>query len=351
MPSSRRAPLRMAAWDRIPEDEKPFQRRLMEVFAGFTEHADDKAGRVIDEIEQHGLRDNTLDLLHLGRQRLVAPRARTARSASCWRRTASRPRSSSTSRRSNELGGLDVLGGPKTDNMYHAGWAWAGSTPYQGTKLRRLALRRHAQSDGGLAGRKRSSPTRRRVAVPSRQRHRPDDLRVSASRRRRSSTASRRIRSTASAWSTPLPIAKAPGRKTQFFEIMGSRAHLPRRLDRLGLRPAHSVGGRAPAGINEWSPDKDTWELYNLDAGLVPGQRPRRQEQPQKLAEMKELFVIEATRPTTSTRSAAASGRSGVRNGPRKTPRRSFTTREDVDAGCPNPAAPKLGTAQQPRDH
>ena len=35
----------------------------------------------------------------------------------------------------NELGGLDVLGSPKTDNMYHAGWAWAGSTPYKATKL------------------------------------------------------------------------------------------------------------------------------------------------------------------------------------------------------------------------
>ena len=28
-----------------------------------------------------------------------------------------------------------MLGGPKTDNMYHAGWGWAGSTPYKGTKL------------------------------------------------------------------------------------------------------------------------------------------------------------------------------------------------------------------------
>ena len=35
----------------------------------------------------------------------------------------------------NQLGGLDVLGSPKTDNQYHAGWAWAGSTPYKGTKL------------------------------------------------------------------------------------------------------------------------------------------------------------------------------------------------------------------------
>ena len=34
-----------------------------------------------------------------------------------------------------ELGGLDVLGSPKTDNQYHAGWGWAGSTPYKGTKL------------------------------------------------------------------------------------------------------------------------------------------------------------------------------------------------------------------------
>ena len=34
-----------------------------------------------------------------------------------------------------ELGGLDALGSHKTDNMYHAGWAWAGSTPYKGTKL------------------------------------------------------------------------------------------------------------------------------------------------------------------------------------------------------------------------
>ena len=29
----------------------------------------------------------------------------------------------------NELGGLDALGSPKTDNMYHAAWAWAGSSP------------------------------------------------------------------------------------------------------------------------------------------------------------------------------------------------------------------------------
>ncbi|WP_277996006.1 MULTISPECIES: sulfatase-like hydrolase/transferase [unclassified Rhizobium] len=35
----------------------------------------------------------------------------------------------------NRIGGLDALGTGNTDNMYHAGWAWAGGTPFKGTKL------------------------------------------------------------------------------------------------------------------------------------------------------------------------------------------------------------------------
>ena len=50
----------MPSWESIPEDEKPFQRRLMEVAAGFAEHVDVQAGRVIDEIDKLGYGDNTL---------------------------------------------------------------------------------------------------------------------------------------------------------------------------------------------------------------------------------------------------------------------------------------------------
>ena len=35
----------------------------------------------------------------------------------------------------DKIGGLAALGSPKTDNIYHAGWAWAGGAPYQYTKL------------------------------------------------------------------------------------------------------------------------------------------------------------------------------------------------------------------------
>ncbi len=55
-------PESMASWDSIPEEEKPFQRRLMEIFAGFTEHADAQVGRLLDEIESQGELDNTLVL-------------------------------------------------------------------------------------------------------------------------------------------------------------------------------------------------------------------------------------------------------------------------------------------------
>src|ERR1700728_248712 len=50
----------MPSWESIPEDERPFQRRLMEVAAGDAEHVDVLVGRVIDKIDQLGYGDNTL---------------------------------------------------------------------------------------------------------------------------------------------------------------------------------------------------------------------------------------------------------------------------------------------------
>jgi arylsulfatase A-like enzyme len=50
----------MPAWEDIPENERAFQARLMEVYAGFLEHTDVQVGRLIDELEARGIRDNTL---------------------------------------------------------------------------------------------------------------------------------------------------------------------------------------------------------------------------------------------------------------------------------------------------
>jgi arylsulfatase len=54
------------------------------------------------------------------------------------------------------------------------------------------------------------------------------------------------------------------------------------------------VPGR-PAGIEDWTPDKDTWELYHLDEDWTQA-RDLAAEHPEKLAELKEIFAIEAAR-------------------------------------------------------
>src|SRR4029079_4605025 len=51
---------KLASWDSLPHDAKPFQRRLMEVAAGYAEHVDVQVGRIADELDALGYADNTL---------------------------------------------------------------------------------------------------------------------------------------------------------------------------------------------------------------------------------------------------------------------------------------------------
>ena len=50
-----------------------------------------------------------------------------------------------------------------------------------------------------------------------------------------------------------------------------------------------------PPGIREWTPDDDAWELYNLDEDWSQA-HDLAEQMPEKLAQMKELFLIEATK-------------------------------------------------------
>jgi arylsulfatase len=56
----------MPAWDSIPAAQRPFQLRLMEIYAGFVEHVDAQVGKVIDELERLGVRDNTIVIYIFG---------------------------------------------------------------------------------------------------------------------------------------------------------------------------------------------------------------------------------------------------------------------------------------------
>ena len=124
----------MPGWDSIPESERPFQHRLMEVFAGFVEHVDTQAGKVVDELDRLGIRDNTIVIYIFGDNGAGAE-GQNGTISELLAQNGIPNTIQQQLAALNKLGGLDALGGPKTDNMYHAGWAWAGNTPFHHTKL------------------------------------------------------------------------------------------------------------------------------------------------------------------------------------------------------------------------
>ncbi|MEA3274333.1 MAG: arylsulfatase [Pseudomonadota bacterium] len=118
----------LAAWDSIPEDQRAFQQRLMEIFAGFVEHTDTEVGKLLAGIDARGLKENTLVFYIFGDNGSSAE----GQNGSISELLAQNQIANTIKQ---QIAALDKLGGPKTDNMYHAGWAWAGSTPFKSTKL------------------------------------------------------------------------------------------------------------------------------------------------------------------------------------------------------------------------
>ena len=166
----------MASWDSIPESQRPFQSRLMEVCAAYGEHADVQAGRIVDEIEALGYGDNTL-IFYLWGDNGTSAQGQEGTISELVAHNGIVTTIDQQLQALEELGGLDVLGGPKSDPIYHSGWAWAGSTPYKGTMIlagyfggtrNPMAIRWPARIQA------RSHPA---SAVSSLQRHRPDHLR------------------------------------------------------------------------------------------------------------------------------------------------------------------------------
>jgi arylsulfatase A-like enzyme len=124
----------MQAWADIPVDQRAFQARGMELFAGFVTHTDAQLGRLVDGLEARGLRDNTLILCIWGDNGSSAE----GQFGSISELLAQNNIPNTVEQQLaalQRLGGLEALGSPATDNMYHAGWAWAGSTPFRSTKL------------------------------------------------------------------------------------------------------------------------------------------------------------------------------------------------------------------------
>jgi arylsulfatase len=285
----------MASWESIPENEKPFQRRLMEVFAGFTEHADAQVGRIIEEIEAQDELDNTI-VFYIWGDNGSSSEGLAGTISEQLAQNGIPTKISEHLEALEELGGLDALGSPKTDNMYHAGWAWAGSTPYRGTKLQGAYF-------GGIRNPMAVSWPKeiKADAKPRSQFHHVIDVVPTvyellniAPPQVVNGFQQDDFDGTSMVYS--FDDAAASGqRTTQFFDIMASRGIYHDGWFASARGPREPWVGGIPPGIREWSPLKDRWELFHIDEDWTQSNDLAKQY-PEKLEEMKALFLTESAK-------------------------------------------------------
>ena len=295
----------MPAWDSIPAAQRPFQLRLMEIYAGFVEHVDVQAGKLIAELERQGIRDNTIVIYIFGDNGASAE----GQNGTISELLAQNGIPNTVDQQLaalEKIGGLDALGTAKTDSMYHAGWAWAGNTPFQNTKL-------VASHFGG---------TRNPMVISW-----PKGIKPDRTPRAQFSHVNDIVPTLYEVIGiTPPQVvdgfkqdpidgvslaytfndAKAPGRKhIQYFDNNGSRAIYQDGWVAATFGPLVPWLPGAP-GLADWDSAKDTWELYD-----IRGTSPRPTTLPRKSRNAWRICrrpSMRRPRPTKFIRWARASG-------------------------------------------
>ena len=282
----------MRSWDSIPEDQRAFQTRLMEVFAGFVEHTDHQVGELVAGLEKRGLRDNTIIFYIFGDNGSSSE----GQQGSISELLAQNQIPNTIEQQMaalDKLGGLPVLGSPKVDNMYHAGWAWAGSTPFKSTKL-------IASDFGG---------TRNPLVISWPKGIKPDKQMRSQFTHvvdiaptlyeilditpPKEVNGLEQVRIDGTSLAYTFENADAPNvKKEQFFDNNGSSGFYQDGWFAGTFGPL-IPWLNAQKGLADWDSAKDKWQLYKLDSDFSQSTDVSA-EHPEKLKELKERFLAVA---------------------------------------------------------
>ncbi|MCB0160620.1 MAG: sulfatase-like hydrolase/transferase, partial [Caldilineaceae bacterium] len=123
-------PDEIPAYDEMPEDIKPVLERQMEVYAGFLEHTDHHVGRLVDALERMEILDNTIIYYIMGDNGASAEGTLNGTLNELLIFNDIMGVETAESLKAN----LDKFGGPDSFGHYSYGWAHAMCTPYQWTK-------------------------------------------------------------------------------------------------------------------------------------------------------------------------------------------------------------------------
>jgi len=270
------------AWDELSADEQHLATRLMETYAGFAEHTDYHAGRLVDALEAMGVLDNTLVIYIAGDN---GASAEGTQSGTFNEMLTLNGVETSVE---EQLAHIDDIGTPNSYNHYPVGWAHAMDCPYQWTKQiashwggtrTGMAIRWPAgfQATGEVRNQFHHVidivPTILECAgLPE-----PDVV---------NGVTQKPIEGVSMAYTFDDPAA--PDRRTaQYFEMFGNRGIYHNGWSAV---TRHS---NLFSAAQDWS--EDVWELY--DGSTDWSQAVNLADQyPEKLAELQQLFLIEAAK-------------------------------------------------------
>ena len=278
-------PEEIPAWDDMPDDLKPVLARQMEVYAGFLEHTDHHVGRLIDALEELEILDDTLVYYIVGDNGASAE----GTPQGCFNELIVLNGAGGLETTEFMASKIDQFGTPEAYNHYAVGWAHAMDTPYQWTK-------QVASHWGG---------TRNGTIV-----HWPAGIKAKGEIRSQFSHVIDVAATVLDAAGIPAPTfvngvqqmplhgksmvptfddAEAPEhRETQYFEMFVNRGIYHKGWTAVTRHSMPWVATEMPAY------DDDVWELYGPDDWTQAHDLAA--EQPERLAELQRLFLIEAAR-------------------------------------------------------
>ncbi|WP_349863764.1 arylsulfatase [Leifsonia sp. WHRI 6310E] len=275
------------AWDDVPAERRPILSHQMEVYGAFLEYADHHTGRVIDAIEGLGMLDDTLVIYIIGDNGASAEGG--LEGAFMLSTAANGGAEYETVEFWQE--NLDKIGGPEAYNHYAVGWAHAMCTPYQWTK--QVASHYGGTRNGTIV----HWPNRiaARGEVRNQWHHvidiAPTILELAGLAQPHTVNGVTQVPMHGVSMTYTFDDAAADeGHLTQYFEIMGNRGIYHKGWT---AQTRH----RTPWDVVSAAPDfsDDVWELYDTTVDWTQSNNLAKSN-PEKLAELQQLFLIEATR-------------------------------------------------------
>ncbi len=283
-------PAELKKWDDLTADEKKLFARQAEVFAAYVAYTDYEIGRVIQAIEDMGKLENTLIIYIEGDNGTSSEGSLNGT-----------PFDLITLQGMNmpvadQLKYYDVWGSAETQPHMAVGWAWAFDTPFQWVKQvashfggtrqgMAIAWPNRIKDAGGIRWQFHHMidivPTiLDAVGIPA-----PQML---------NGVAQKPIEGVSMVYTWDKANAKAPStRKTQYFEIFGNRAIYKDGwiASTTPPEPPWFMGTKEmPEVVNGYK-----WELYNINEDFSQSS-DLAAKMPEKLKEMQELFLMEATK-------------------------------------------------------